>query len=55
MLPSPYETIEAGHSKLALWDNPGGWDGEEDGRGNQDGGAHVHLWLIHADVWEKTP
>ena len=54
MLPSPYETIEARHSELALWHNPGEWDGEGDGRGTQDGGAHVHLWLIHAGVWEKN-
>ena len=21
----------------------------------QDGGAHVHPWLIHVDVWQKPP
>ena len=21
----------------------------------QDGGAHVHLWLIHVDIWQKPP
>ena len=44
---------EAGHSKLMLWDNPEGWGGEG-GEGAQDGGTHVHLWLIHVDVWQKT-
>jgi len=29
---------EAGHSKLVHWDSPEGWDGEEGGRGVQDGG-----------------
>jgi len=24
---------EAGHSKLVLWDNPGGWGGEQEGWG----------------------
>ena len=44
---------EAGHSKLVLWDNPEGWDGERGGRGFQDGGTPVHPWLIHVDVWQK--
>ena len=26
------------HSKLVLWDDPEGWDGEGGGRGAQDGG-----------------
>ena len=43
----------AGHSKLVLWDNPEGWDGEGGGRGVQDGGTHVYPWLIHVDVWQK--
>ena len=21
----------------------------------QDGGTHVHVWLIHVDVWQKPP
>ena len=29
---------EAGYSKLVLWDNPEGWDGEGGGREAQDGG-----------------
>ena len=43
---------ESGHTKPVLWDNPEGWGGEGVG-GVQDGGTHVHLWLIHADIWEK--
>ena len=23
--------------------------------GVQDGGIHVHPWLIHVDVWQKPP
>ena len=38
---------EAEHSKLVLWDNSEGWGGEGEGRGVQDGGTHVHPWLIH--------
>ena len=44
---------EVGHSKQVLWDNPEGCDGEVVGRGIQDGGTHVHLWLINVDVWQK--
>jgi len=46
---------EAGHSKLMPWDNLEGWDGEGYVRGHQDGGTHVHPWLIHVDVWQKPP
>jgi len=28
--------------------------GREVGGEVQGGGTHVHLWLIHVDVWEKT-
>ena len=42
---------EAGHSKLVLWDSPEGWGGAEGEGGVQDGGTHVHLWLIHVNVW----
>ena len=41
---------EAGHSKPVLWDNPKEWGGERGGREVQDGGTHVHLWLIHVSV-----
>ena len=46
---------EAGNSKLVLWDNPEGWDGEGCRRGVEDGRTHVHLWLIHVDAWQKPP
>ena len=46
---------EAGHSKLVLWDNLEGWDGEGGGRGVQDRGTHVHPWLTHVNVWQKPP
>ena len=44
---------EAGHSKPMLWDNPEERGGEESRRGVQDGGTHVHPWLIHVNVWQK--
>ena len=31
-----------------------GWDGEG-GEGGSGWGTHVHLWLIHVDVWQKPP
>ena len=46
---------EVGHPKLVLWENPEGWGREGGGRGVQDGGTHVHPWLIHVDVWQKPP
>ena len=46
---------EAGHPKLVLWDNPEGWGGEGSGRGVQDGRTHVLPWLIHVNVWQKSP
>ena len=44
---------EAGHPKPVLWDNLGGQGGDGGGRRGQDGGTHVYLWLIHADVRQK--
>ena len=44
---------EAGHPKLVLWDNPEGWGVEGGRRGVQNGGTHVHPWLIHVNVWLK--
>ena len=38
-------------SKLVLWDNPEGWDGE----GGFRMVTQVHLWLILADVWQEPP
>ena len=46
---------EAGHPKLVLWDNSEVWGGEGGGRRTQDGGTHVHSWLIHGDIWPKPP
>ena len=40
--------------KLGLCNNLEGW---EKGRGKrlvQEGGAYVHLCLIHVDVWQKS-
>ena len=45
---------ETGHSKPMSWNNPEGWDGQGGGRRFQNGG-HVHLWLIHVNVWQKLP
>ena len=44
---------EAGHSNPVLWDNPEEWGGEGNGREVQDGGTHVHPWLIRANVWQR--
>ena len=44
---------EAGHPTPVLWNNPEGWGGKGGGRGVQDGGTHVYLWPIHADVRQK--
>ena len=44
---------EVGHSKLVFWANPEGWGGVGGGSGVQDGGTHVHPWLIHVDIWQK--
>ena len=44
---------ETGHSKPVLWYHPEGCDGEGGGRVVQDGGTHVHPWLIHIAVWQK--
>ena len=45
---------EAGHPKLVPWDNPEGWGREGSGRAIKDCGAHVHPWLIHVHIWQKT-
>ena len=37
------------------WDNTEGWDGEAGEQGVQNGGTHVHPWLIHVNVWQKAP
>ena len=51
---SPSLMHETGHSKLVHWDNPEGWDGEGGRRvEGLDWGTHLHLWLIHINVWQK--
>ena len=45
---------ETGHSKLVHWDNPEGWGRERGGMGGSGWGTHVHLWLIHVNLWQKT-
>ena len=44
---------ETGCSGLVYWDDPEGWDGDGGGSGVQDGGTHVHPWLIHVNVWQN--
>ena len=44
---------EPGYSMSVFWENPEGWGGEWGGRRVQDWGTHVHLWLIHVDVWQN--
>ena len=41
--------------KASALGQPERWDGDGGGRGAQNGGTHVHLWLIHVDVWQKPP
>ena len=43
---------EIGHTKPVHWNNAEGWDGEGSGRWFRMG-PHVHLWLIHVNVWQK--
>jgi len=43
---------EARNPNLLLKDNQEGRD--EIGGGAQDGGTHVHPWLVHLYVWQKT-
>ena len=52
---SPSLIHEIGHSKPVYWNNPEGWDGKGGGREVQEGGTHVHPWLIHINVWQKPP
>ena len=52
---SPSLMHEIGHSNPVQWDKPEGWEGEGGGRKVQDGGTHVHPWLIHISVWQKPP
>ena len=44
---SPGSMHETGCSGLVDWDDPEGWDGEEGGRGVQDGGhMYTHGWFM---------
>ena len=50
----PCSMHETGLKASALGQPRGmGWGGRWEGV--QDGGTHVHPWLIHADVWQKPP
>ena len=42
---------ETGCSGLVHWDDPERWDGE----GGSGWGTHVHPWLIHVNVRQKSP
>ena len=44
---------EAGHSKLVLWDDREGWDGEGSGRGVQDG-EHMYTHGGFKSMYGKT-
>ena len=47
------EASQKEKQKGVNWDNPEGQGGEKDGRGVQNAGSHVSLWLISVDVWQK--
>ena len=50
---SPGSMHETGHSGVMRWDDPEGWDGEEGGRGVQDG-EHVYTRGGFMSVYGKT-
>ena len=51
---SPGSMHDTGCSGLVRWDDPEGWYGEGGGRRVQDEEhVYVHLWLIHADLWQN--
>ena len=50
---SPGLLHDTGCSGLVHWDDPEGWDGEEDERGGSGWGTHVHPWQIHVNVWQN--
>ena len=50
---SPGLMHETGCSRLMHWDDPEGWDGEG-GRWGSGLGTHIHPWLIHINVWQKS-
>ena len=51
---SPGLIHETRYLGLVHWDDPEGLDREGGGSGFRNGeGAHVYLWLVHVDVWQK--
>ena len=45
---------DAGSSNKVICDNLERWDGMGGGREVQErGDIYAHLWLIHADLWQK--
>ena len=50
---SPGLMHETGYSGLVHWDDPEGWDGEESGRGVQDG-EHVYTHGGFKSMYGKT-
>ena len=51
---SPGSMHETGCSGLVHRGDPEGWDGEGGGGGRSEWGTHVHPWLTHVSVWQKT-
>ena len=43
-----------GYPGLVHWDDPEGWGGEGRWEGGSGWGTHVHSWLIHVNVWQKS-
>ena len=50
---SPGSMQDTGCSRLVHWDDPEGWDGEEGGRGVQDG-EHVYTCGGFMSIYGKT-
>ena len=48
---SPGSMHDTGCLGLVHWDDPEGWYGERNGRGDSGWGTCVYLWRIHVDVW----
>ena len=48
---SPGSMHETGYPGLVRWDDPEGWDAEW----GSGWGTHIHPWLIHVNVWQKSP
>ena len=52
---SPGLMHETWCSGLVYWDDLEGWDGKGVGGGGSGWGIQVHPWLIHVNVWQKSP